>query len=186
MSFLISNFAYICRRSYDANRHFEGRMLVISPAYNLGKCTIINYSDDSNYEHDTWGGRSGTDSLSDSLNFIVSYYRSGSRLEFSVGGISHLYRRGLDICLFCHFEDKSIDPTAKTGPSKGGRQQKYHSASVDDKKGSRLAGSNSIETFTEVIQMDWYSSPWNYPPPHFLVWHNGNVVSLVSSSNFGF
>jgi hypothetical protein len=31
---------------------FEGRTL-ISPVYNIDKCNIVNYFDESNYEHDS-------------------------------------------------------------------------------------------------------------------------------------
>jgi hypothetical protein len=103
-----------------------------------------------------------------------------------MGGISHLYRRGFDICLFCHFEDKSMGRTAKTSSCKGGRRRKHCSASVDNKKDPRLAGSNSVKNFTEIIQLDRYSFPWDYPPAHFLVWHSGNVFCVVRSSNVEF
>ena len=186
MTILIRNFAFVQQVPWR-EAQFEGRRLVISPAYNLGKCNIpVNYSDESNREHDSRSGRSGTGSLWDAFDIVISYSRTRSRFEFCMGCIGYLYRGGSVTRLFWDCKGEPMDHTAETSSSKGGRQRKHFSTSVEDKTNSWLARSNSVEMFTEIIQTNRCAFSWNNSPAHFLVWPNDVVICLVRSANVEF
>ena len=103
-----------------------------------------------------------------------------------MGCIGYLYRGGSVIRLFFDREGEPMDHTAETSSSKGGRQRKHFSTSVEDKTNSWLARSNSVEMLAEIIQTDRSAFSWNNSLALFLDWPNGVVLCLVRSAKTEF